>query len=1265
MTSAANVSIPDIIPIPGREIARTKLKQGVDKVRNLLTVKDRKKNENKEYDEFDDQYALLDGNPSSDDVSLLTSILNKKKGAKISTISHFINTNTNPMQKKVSQNYLLPNRSSITQGGAAKKNLPSVNAHSLKRLRTILEKSSSKRSSHDLQILGEALDTVTFFAGFDKAVRLKCCSVLQMLVLEKGETVFEEGDEGSLFYVILEGSVGIYNTEHRDMKKNDSRKTAKFKEEPQDARKANMKPIRQSANSSRRTFNRQGTLGGGSNLMVAVPSSDTLDMAHISESNLLSKPVISEDQGRCTPQFDESSSPNRPSFNVKDSTPRESDKSPEKKLVSRSSTLRTSAMLLSNSLRANANEPKLSMRKSLTTPGARDESKDVNDPENAAVNQFIANISLAAVDEDEEEVPPQNKLRWVANIGTGAAFGEVALQTNQPRSATIITNELTYFAILERRDYTAVLSDFYRDQQRLRVAFLKEVPALSKLSMEKRQKMSFLLQFKDYFKGDKVVLAGDPALMIQMVHGGQFSVMMACKHKRMGETATISAQKQKPLSILSRPQMFGMREYLTGLMCHDETVQCYSESGSIFSILSYKLMACISAEHKEKLMAYFNFHDLYKEARVQVLQALEPTRTTHQERYTSKGRLDKMVEALKEVTNKYSEADAETMSHAFEQIWSIAHAEPDPHFQDTEAEKLEIKAFKQAEKERLCDDLSVTNRRLIHVIPTKTRVLQKVNAKPPPELGTAVGAGFKDRHSDLILEDYVLGYKPELNMKTHEKEIEDHDKNENSPVFAKRVFNYLESEVNRREKEISNYFASWDLDSEKEDDFKLESSDENSIISSCVKQPNVVLEKKKGVQLDEEAEKRKTVIALGLFGTDTRFDKADGGIETVIEEDEEVDVDLDADPAFNNLAARKSQRKSMKARQSQKIIVKKQRNTMEREMLSFQQEKFIRTQEEIDRREILPWFDFVVQFRRQMEDQDMDVGDINRPGTATTASTADKIPHVPILTKKKGKRFVTPHRSNKPLKVIRPKQLYRPLPKRHFVESLRIPKKKLLMPVLTSPKQDPGFGENARYGDWKIAPQDVLKPHVDTLARHKRAVEPNELSRIKSEKFQKMIERCDDDDYSDYSDYSSSYLSEYMNDRSNNEEHYSVSEDGSGTENPDLRSELEHDPFEIIDENEDVDEKAKSVGTISKRSGVSAKAVNNIPQNRRQSRMRSMSIVSTISINSVPFLSQPLPQAQKEGAHHHFTFNGEGNGNFQSQLTAPKNKQNMPKKIQE
>ncbi|CAD8147584.1 unnamed protein product [Paramecium pentaurelia] len=76
-----------------------------------------------------------------------------------------------------------------------------------------LQIAPSRRTQSDLALLLQLVEAITFFKNLQSQnpdIVLKCMTVLSYKTVKKEEILFHVGDSGSLFYIILKGSVGVY-----------------------------------------------------------------------------------------------------------------------------------------------------------------------------------------------------------------------------------------------------------------------------------------------------------------------------------------------------------------------------------------------------------------------------------------------------------------------------------------------------------------------------------------------------------------------------------------------------------------------------------------------------------------------------------------------------------------------------------------------------------------------------------------------------------------------------------------------------------------------------------------------------------------------------------------------------------------------------------------------------------------------------------------------------------------------------------------------
>jgi CRP-like cAMP-binding protein len=222
------------------------------------------------------------------------------------------------------------------------------------------------------------------------------------------------------------------------------------------------------------------------------------------------------------------------------------------------------------------------------------------------------------------------KMKHVATLGKGQAFGEVALQTNQPRSATIRTLEPTHFACLEREDYANVLKSYFEQKKENLIKFISTVPLFSTWSDDAKAKLCFLLIDRNIKKNDIVYDVGSPVLEVYIVKEGEFAVQRRVDLPDKSEGAETHPSGHQPakreewktIGLLTAPQLFGFTAYIQGEKRHNERVICNTCEGSLYCILCNKFVSRLSQEIRTSLVQLSQQQDLFYENQQTVMRAL-------------------------------------------------------------------------------------------------------------------------------------------------------------------------------------------------------------------------------------------------------------------------------------------------------------------------------------------------------------------------------------------------------------------------------------------------------------------------------------------------------------------------------------------------------------------------------------------------------------------------------------------------------------------
>jgi len=74
----------------------------------------------------------------------------------------------------------------------------------------VLKKPFDNRSNDDLSLLIKFTEQIPFFRGLTAKAHRECCNYLTFYFADAEEVIMKEGDYGHTFYIILQGSVGVY-----------------------------------------------------------------------------------------------------------------------------------------------------------------------------------------------------------------------------------------------------------------------------------------------------------------------------------------------------------------------------------------------------------------------------------------------------------------------------------------------------------------------------------------------------------------------------------------------------------------------------------------------------------------------------------------------------------------------------------------------------------------------------------------------------------------------------------------------------------------------------------------------------------------------------------------------------------------------------------------------------------------------------------------------------------------------------------------------
>jgi CRP-like cAMP-binding protein len=177
---------------------------------------------------------------------------------------------------------------------------------------------------------------------------------------------------------------------------------------------------------------------------------------------------------------------------------------------------------------------------------------------------FIIIQGKVAVEVLRKSSKGEEEFEEIVELGPGSAFGELALESDKPRSASIKCKEDSHFIYLEKQDYVALISKLIQRRRENNVNFLQKLPALATCTRGMLTKLTYALSEKVFNKGQVVYLEGQPAQEIFLIKKGEFEFYKQISAENSGNLKKKTKNKQKNFKIASYGlgEMFGEEDTL-------------------------------------------------------------------------------------------------------------------------------------------------------------------------------------------------------------------------------------------------------------------------------------------------------------------------------------------------------------------------------------------------------------------------------------------------------------------------------------------------------------------------------------------------------------------------------------------------------------------------------------------------------------------------------------------------------------------------------
>eukprot|EP00435_Cladocopium_sp_Y103_P022178 s168_g5.t1 len=543
--------------------------------------------------------------------------------------------------------------------------LGGANRDILKRQLQILRKAPEQRSPEDVRAFAASLSKTKFFQDLGEHEKIQVCRYLKLEGAPRDTTLFKQGDRGDKFYLILCGSVGIF------IKEVEAKDVEASKAEPSAEGAGARPPSPGPAVSPPSSPTPQGEPE------VAAPKEQSVGWVKLAklvhgavpptvaelqlEGALIEPPEVPPPSVPAA----EALAPPADAVPVEEvelpvdgkASPHLQPPSPKQLTIAEGEAQGTPRSGPSEAF-------KLQMQRSESRLSAKsvgsehsDGAADGRSPSPALVREpsllsEIKSIGAFAKKEKEEADSKRAtgagtgkimrailarplfhlrgpKLIEVAQLQVGDSFGEVALQTDQPRAATVKTRSDAIFATLVREDYKAILHSQLSKLQQDRQSFLRSIPLLE--ALPNIPNLAALLQSRTFCRHGILINVGTPVMHIYLVSSGTFSIRGRIKVKppkdRPSKTARPTEdprrrpsdlnhqEKEKAaksekipvsrtiLSLVLPGTTYGLSHFLKGDREHLRQVICESSSGVVYTLFAKDVAAHLNQKERSEVIA--------------------------------------------------------------------------------------------------------------------------------------------------------------------------------------------------------------------------------------------------------------------------------------------------------------------------------------------------------------------------------------------------------------------------------------------------------------------------------------------------------------------------------------------------------------------------------------------------------------------------------------------------------------------------------------
>ena len=186
-------------------------------------------------------------------------------------------------------------------------------------------------------------------------------------------------------------------------------------------------------------------------------------------------------------------------------------------------------------------------------------------------------------------------IQEIMTYTAGGSFGELALESSKPRSASAYCKTSCSFLILLKKDYSRLMQKLVFDKKNEMVNFLQDLPAFKNLNKIALSKLTYNIKEKTFTKGQILFKEEDPATEIFIIHDGECKL---CKYLKPQSSAGIRKSGRficHTAKRLGRGAMMG-EEDIINKKNHSYTAVCSSDSITCYTIPATEFFMRITAD---------------------------------------------------------------------------------------------------------------------------------------------------------------------------------------------------------------------------------------------------------------------------------------------------------------------------------------------------------------------------------------------------------------------------------------------------------------------------------------------------------------------------------------------------------------------------------------------------------------------------------------------------------------------------------------------